>query len=204
MSRNGLRLVSARCAAIAVPVIALALPALPLAGCAASVEDIGSVPTETLLIAGETGVGPINAATPASRAALEAALPGFSVEDVTMAGETSTATALAAFKDGLQVLQVIPGGGGAIGAVHVVTHHAAGPNGERIGMSFTEARQDASLCRPGIGNWRGMPICAARGAPAVTLVYSVPNYEATDHLPDPATMAGAALQRIVWTPGAAS
>ncbi|WP_169833485.1 DUF1131 family protein [Methylobrevis pamukkalensis] len=171
-------------------------------GCSASIEDISSVPTDTLLVLGQTGAGPVGAGTPYSKAAIETALPGYTVDTVTMATETRTETALAAFHDGLQVLQILPAGGGRIEAIHGVTHHMAGPNGERIGMSFAETRQDIGQCRVGRGNWAGMPICTARGAPSVTLVFAIPNYEASDTLPDPATVASSTLQRMIWTPQA--
>ncbi len=174
--------------------------ALALSACSESLENISTVPTATLLRITEAGAGPITAATPYSKAGLESLLPGYTIETVTMASENRTETALAAFSNGLQVLQILSAGGGRIAAVHGVTHHMTGPNGERIGMTFVEARQDASACRVGTGNWNGMPICTARGAPSVSLVYAVPGYESSTRLPDQATLAEATLQRIIWTP----
>ncbi|SON54830.1 RpoE-regulated lipoprotein [Hartmannibacter diazotrophicus] len=171
-----------------------------IAGCASSFEEVNTLPTETLLVMTDSGAGPIGVDTPYSKAAIEAALPGYTVDTVTMASETRTETALAAFHNGLQVLQVLSGRGGKIGAIHGVTHHMTGPNGERIGMTFAEVRQDINQCRVGTGNWRGMPICTARGTSNVTLIFAIPGYEASDALPDANTVATSTLQRIIWTP----
>jgi hypothetical protein len=71
-------------------------------------------------------------------------------------------------------------------------------------MSFADARIDPRACRPGRGNWAGMPICQSPAVPEVTLVFAIAGAEDPTSLPDPATLAGATLQRIIWTSGAGS
>ncbi|WP_237154898.1 DUF1131 family protein [Oryzibacter oryziterrae] len=147
------------------------------------------------------GVPGLAAGTPYSAKAIQASMPGFEATPVTMATESSeSVSALALFQDGLQVMQVLPGSNGQIGAIHGVSERLAGPNGERIGMSFREARMSRSDCREGQGNWLGMAICKARNAPNVSFVFSVPGYISSSGLPDDATLATATLQRMIWVP----
>ncbi len=150
------------------------------------------------------GVGGIRAGTAYSSKAIQAALPGFTTDTIQTAEETTTENALGAFNsDGFQVLQIFRGRDGNVRAVHGVTHHLAGPNGERIGMTFAEAGMRRSDCRVGQNLWRGMAICRSKGAPNVELVFAIPQYQGPwDALPDEGQLRGAALQRIVWTPTA--
>lgn len=185
---------------------------LALSACVASdeaaIDDVTTTQSTDALAITAAGVSGLPASTRFSEAAIEQAMPGFDASSITMATENQTRTALAVFKDGLQMLQVLPGAGGAIGAVHGVSARLRGPNGERIGMTLSEARLSRSDCRDGMDNWLGMPICTARGAPTVTLVFSIPGFISPEGLPDDATLATATLQRIIWTapttPGAAS
>lgn len=148
------------------------------------------------------GVGGINAETPYSAKAIQAALPGFTTDSIQTAVETTTENAIGAFNsDGFQVLQVFRGGNGRIRTVHGVTHHLAGPNGERIGMTFAEVGTRRSDCRIGKELWRGMAICTARGVSNVELVYAIPQFNGPwDQIPPDSMLRNAAIQRILWTP----
>ncbi len=183
-------------------VLALIPAAALLSACVASSEiSSPATPAEGDVAAiGAAGVGGLNNSVRYSSAAVEAAMPGYEASGITMATETQTQNALALFKDGLQVLQVLPGSGGTVGAIHGVSARMRGPAGERIGMTLPEAGLTRADCREGSGNWRGMPICRSRGAPNVTLVFAIPGYMASDGLPDDATLATATLQRMIWTP----
>ncbi|WP_051227979.1 DUF1131 family protein [Pleomorphomonas oryzae] len=176
-----------------------------LAGCSLLSSDSDFTPpppraasTLHITTAGVPGLPPDTAF---SKKAIESLEPGYVVSPVTMATEQSeSVAALALFRDGLQVLQVLPGQGGRIGAVHGVSENLSGPNGERIGMTFRETHMDRASCREGQGNWLAMPICTARGAPNVTFVFAIPGYISAGGLPDDATLASATLQRIIWVP----
>lgn len=171
-----------------------------LAACAITDSDF-AVDTETFLQVSDEGVGGLTKATKYAPSAIRAALPGFEVKSIKTADETQTQQALGVFKDGFQVLQVFRGEAGAISAVHGVTHHMIGPNGERIGLPFGQSGLSRSDCRVGKGLWRGMAICPARGVKAVTLVFSVPEYQGPfDRLPDRQLLRTAELQRLVWQP----
>ncbi|WP_305989680.1 DUF1131 family protein [Roseibium sp. MMSF_3544] len=156
----------------------------------------------TLVQITEDNVGGINSQTTYGSKAIESALPGFTTEGIQTAVENKTEWALAAFNtDGFQVLQVFKGQNGKVRSVHGVTHHLQGPNGERIGMTFSDIGTARSNCRAGKNLWRGMAICKSRGHPNVELVYAIPGYQGPfDRLPPSKELREAQLQRILWTP----
>lgn len=156
----------------------------------------------TLVQITEDQVGGITPETRYGSKAIESALPGFTTEGVQTAVENKTEWALAAFNtDGFQVLQVFKGSQGKVGSVHGVTHHLQGPNGERIGMTFSDIGTARAECRAGKNLWRGMAICKSTGHPNVELVYAIPGYQGPfDRLPPSKELFDAELQRILWTP----
>ena len=139
----------------------------------------------TLVQITEDQVGGITPDTRYGSKSIESALPGFTTEGVQTAVENKTEWALAAFNtDGFQVLQVFKGSKGKVGSVHGVPHHLQGPNGERIGMTFSDIGTARSDCRAGKNLWRGMAICESTGHPNVELVYAIPGYQGPfDRLP---------------------
>lgn len=174
-----------------------------LAGCASEIDGFAydQASNADIVIVTAAGVGGLSAATPFTEAAIETAIPVGDVTTVTMATEEDTHQALAVFAEGMQVIQVL-GAGGQVSEIHGVTQRVSGPNGEHIGMTFAEARPDPASCRVGTGNWVGMPICTARGAPNVHLVFALPGDRGSATLPAAATLGTAVLQRIVWSPAA--
>jgi len=184
--------------------VLVAVIGLGLAACGGGGGLPGSAPRASLagalmLVTG-TGVGPLGAGTGYANAALTAALPGYRIAGMTMATESRTQSAFGVYLNGILVLQVLSGGGnGRIGAVHAVTDAVAGPNGERIGMSYGQIQPNRSSCRAGTGNWLGMAICESRGAANVKLVFSVLNYR-SGALPSAEALQSARLNRIIWTP----
>ncbi|SDT97936.1 DUF1131 family protein [Stappia sp. ES.058] len=155
----------------------------------------------TLVKITDAGAGGITSETVYSEKSVEQALPGFSAEGFQSAIESKTEWAIGAFNsDGFQVLQVYKGRGGKVRAVHGVTHHLQGPNGERIGMTFAEVGTSRGDCRVGRSLWRGMAICKADGSKNVTLVYAISQYDGPfDRLPPSDQLRQAAIQRIIWT-----
>lgn len=156
----------------------------------------------TLVQITEDSVGGITPETAYGPKSIETALPGFTAEGIQTAEEDRTEWALAAFNsDGFQVLQVFKGKDGKVRSVHGVTHHLQGPNGERIGMTFSEIGSASADCRVGKNLWRGMAICKSTGHPNVELVYAIPGYKGPfDRLPPSKELFDAELQRILWTP----
>jgi hypothetical protein len=175
-----------------------------LAGCSSAIDGFAydEPASSDVVTISSAGVGPITAATAYSPETLQGALPGSDVSPVTMATEGDMREALAVFSNGMQVLQVLGDSSSGIEQIHGVTQRLAGPNGEHIGMTLAEAQPDVAACRVGSGNWYGMPICPARGAPNVILVFALPGDRAETTLPAGADLGSAVLQRIVWTPPA--
>lgn len=189
-------------------ILAVSFLGLLAAACSPTVDyDAGPVTAPrisnvTLVQISRDGVGGITADTRYGTKAIEAALPGFKAETVQTAEENRTEWVIGAFNsDGFQVLQIFKGKNGKVRAVHGVTHHLQGPNGERIGMTFAEVGTSKSACRVGKNLWRGMAICKAKGVPNVELVFAIPQYQGPfDRLPSMDDLQKAAIQRIVWTP----
>ncbi|WP_417684780.1 DUF1131 family protein [Roseibium sp.] len=180
--------------------------ALVLGACSPTVDYEGPVQiartsTVTLVEITNSGVGGVTPETSYGAKSIEAALPGFSTESIQTAEETTTEWALGAFNsDGFQVLQIFKGGNGKVRAVHGVTHHLQGPNGERIGNTFYEVGLSRNECRVGRNLWRGMAICKAKNAPNVELVFAIPQFQGPfDELAPDIALQDATLQRIVWT-----
>ncbi|MBO0345272.1 DUF1131 family protein [Roseibium limicola] len=186
-----------------------ALAASLLAACSPTMDYQGDGPgpieqtsSVTLIQITNDSVGGITPETRYSAKAIEAALPGFTTEGVQTAVENTTEWATAVFNsDGFQVLQVFKDSDGSVREVHGVTHHLAGPNGERIGRSFYNLGLNRRDCRVGRSLWRGMAICKAKNAPNVKLVLAIPGYDGPfDQLPPDIALQDSLLQRILWQP----
>lgn len=184
-----------------------ALSCITLAGCGSSlgpiVDPASAPPPKAVLQIQDAGIGGLNAQTGYGPKAIGAALPGYSIETIQTAGENGTQWTYAAFLDGLQMVQIFKGSGGKIGIVHGVGDAMAGPNGERLGMTFAQSGLPRSSCRVGKNLWRGMAICKARNSQSVSLVFAISGYGGPfDRLPAANDLQSATLQRILWTPGA--
>ncbi len=159
----------------------------------------GTFTTETYVTIDDDGAGTVDATTRYGTASLQAALPEAEIRTIRTAVEDRTVSTLAAFEDGVQVVQFYRGPGGTVEEIHGVTHRLRGPNGERIGMSMAEAGVSRADCRVGRNLWRGMAVCPARRADRVFLVFAIPGYTGPfDELPSAEDLSRAELQRIVW------
>lgn len=188
-----------------VNLFAVATLALPLAACGGGLPNLadpaGAPPPQAVLTVTDAGAGGITPNTGYGPKAIGEALPGYSIETIQTAVEDGTKWTYAAFLDGLQMVQVFKGKDGKVGPVHGVGDAIAGPNGERLGMTFDQSRLPRSACRVGRKLWRGMAICKAHNSEAVSLVFAISGYQGPfDRLPDSADLSGATLQRIIWTP----
>ena len=180
---------------------------LGLAGCETQMDglDKQTASVETFLQITAAGAGPLGPDTRYDAKSIEAAMPGYTTGSVLIGLEGGTTNATVLFRKiyggQVQALQILPGQGGKIGQIHGVTHHVAGPAGERPGMTFRQAGVDAATCRIGTGLWLGMAICASRGAPNVQLTFSFKGEAAmAKELPPAGVLATGELQRIIWTP----
>lgn len=179
-----------------------------LAGCAGQTPldqsgAISTAPVSGLYTLTAASAGPITPATAYGSNAIKRLFPGRRTQSVRIADDTRTFYALAVYEDGLQTLAVEPNqSNNAIVAVHGLGPDVAGPNGERIGMTFDEVGMSSGNCRAGTGLWGGMPICPARGASNVRLVFDPGpgNAGVAGQLPARGVIGKSRLQRIVWAP----
>lgn len=176
-----------------------------LAACGVSMGPIGNQgaapPPKAVLSVTDAGVAGLTTETSYGPKAIGAAMPGYQIETIQTAGETGTQWTYAAFLNGLQMAQIFKGTGGKIGVVHGVGDAVAGPNGERLGMTFAQSRLPRSACRVGTGLWRGMGICKAANTEKVTLIFAISGFTGPfDRLPPANQFDQATLQRILWTP----
>ena len=176
-----------------------------LAGCGVSMgplmDGAGAPPPRAVLTVSDAGVGGLTPETGYGPKSIKQAMPGYQIETIQTAGESDTQWTYAAFLDGLQMLQIFKGTGGKIGVIHGVGDAVAGPNGERLGMTFAQSRLPRSACRVGKDLWRGMAICQAANTKKVSLVFAVAEYKGPfDRLPSSSELPRATLQRILWTP----
>lgn len=133
---------------------------------------ISTAPAASMYTLSPQSAGPITPATPYGATPLKRLFPGRRQQAVRIADDEHTFYALAVYEDGLQTIAVQPNGSNsAIAAVHGLGPGVAGPNGERIGMTFAEIGMKPDQCRAGRGLWAGMPICKARGAQNITFVF---------------------------------
>lgn len=175
--------------------------ALAVSGCA-QVPEIGGASylrSEPVIQMTSSGIGPIGAGTPYSQETIGRALPGFELGSVTTMSEGEVRHLLAAFKGGMQQLQFEPGGpNGLIGRVHLVGQEAAGPNGERIGMTYAESGGRSLDCAAGTGDWSGMAICMTNDR-RLSYIYAPEAYSGPDgQLPPRDVLVKARLVRIIW------
>ena len=175
--------------------------ALAVSGCA-QVPEIGGASylrSEPIIQMTSSGIGPIGAGTPYSEQTIGQALPGFELGNVTTMSEGEVRHLLAAFRGGMQQLQFEPGGAnGLIGRVHLVGQEAAGPNGERIGMTYDESGGRSLDCAAGSGDWTGMAICKTIDT-RLAYVYAPEGYNGPDgQLPPRDVLVKSRLVRIIW------
>ncbi|MCB1436759.1 MAG: DUF1131 family protein [Rhodobiaceae bacterium] len=190
---------------------AAAIAAVLLGGCAggaglgtsgaglAGADTLGQLNSAPVIALTATGLGAVGADTPYSQKALANALPGFSFQTVKTMSEGHLKWLLGAFSGGLQQAQFEGGGtGGTIRRIHLVGQEAAGPNGERIGMTYGESGGSKLSCTPGRGEWSRMALCINE-AHSLTYIYAPDDYDWPEgRLPDAARLARARLVRMIW------
>lgn len=146
--------------------------------------------------------GPITVETAYSTATLRRLFPDERIDVISTADEDGVVNALTVFSEGLQVMMVVPDKSGRkIKSVHGSGLAVAGPNGERLGMTFRQAGLNRGDCTVGTGPWLGMAVCPAPGAPNIRLVFDNGGWSgAPTELAPASSLADGKLQRIVWVP----
>lgn len=153
-----------------------------------------------------SAAGPITPDTAYSAATFRKLFPNERIDVISTADEDGVVNALTVFAEGLQVMMIIPASGGkTIKAVHGSGLAVAGPNGERLGMTFRQSGMSRDDCTVGTGPWLGMAVCTARNAPNVYLVFDNGGWNGSpNELAPSASLADGKLQRIVWVPARAT
>lgn len=159
----------------------------------------GALATPPVIKLTPSGIGEISHGAAYSEALLRRALPGFELKTVKTFSEGEFKWLLAAFKNGSQQIQFEPDRSGRkVRRIHVVGLEAAGPNEERLGMSFAETGGGRLECRPGKQEWSGMTVCETSDA-TLAYVYAPSDYNGADgQLPPERDLAKARLVRMVW------
>ncbi|SNY92744.1 Protein of unknown function [Cohaesibacter sp. ES.047] len=161
----------------------------------------GAPPPQAVLVISDAGISNLTPETRYGPKSIGEAMPGFEIETIQTAGETGTQWTYAAFLDGLQIAQIFKGENGKIGVVHGVGDAVAGPNGERLGMTFAQSGLSRRSCRVGTKLWRGMAICDARNSEKIKLVFAIAEFDGPfDRLAPSSELDRATLQRILWVP----
>jgi len=177
--------------------------------------DHGPVPpavpyTGGLMPLSHWGVGPIRRDTYFESPVIAPMFPRASVRDSTVqiAPDESLAD-IVVEQDGARILEIddydgiktAPGTDDPlIGNVRLVGGPVRGPGGERLGMSWRDARFDLSQCEMGSGRQDNALVCARRGEGAITYVFAVPGWDSIEFPPESRLRATAYLREIVWTP----
>ena len=173
-----------------------------LSACAATqtVDDIDYRQTEPVIQMTSAGVGTVSAETPYSQSSLSNALPQLEMGTVKTISEGQLKNLYAAFAGGMQQLQFEPNrAGNKVWRVHLVGQEAAGPNGERVGMTFARSGGANLDCEPGTNQWSSMALCK-NSERTLTYIYAPQEYDGpADQLPPRDILAKALLVRIIWS-----
>ena len=185
--------------------LAMMTSAILLLGCSSQTGQLvtpgGAPPPQAVLKITDSGISNLTQDTRYGPRSIAEAMPGFDIETIQTAGETGTEWTYAAFLDGLQMVQIFKGQNGKIGVVHGVGDAVAGPNGERLGMTFSQSGLSRSKCRVGEKLWRGMAICDAQNSSKIKLVFAIAEFDGPfDRLAPSSELQRATLQRILWVP----
>lgn len=148
----------------------------------------------------DAGVGPLNPETRYAKTEIAGAMPNFDLDVVKTINEGELHWVMAAFKDGMQALQIFPNSGKkSIKYIHGVGDSVGGPNGERLTMLFRDTPTKIDACKPGTRQWSGMAICRAAGQKRTFLLFSYSGYSGSlGSLPPRNVLEQASLQRIIW------
>jgi hypothetical protein len=146
------------------------------------------------------GVGPINAATPFDKAAIQALFPNAQVDAAFLHSGEEKTPILTVQADGNQLLQIEQGQPGKIGQVRVQGGDARGPAGETLLAPWKSARFDPTDCVPGQGSDRAALICRRKGGPDLGFIFGVPGWTSEEAPPVETLEAKAFIREFTWAP----
>ena len=162
------------------------------------------------LAIGVWGVGPIRRATYFEAPRIQELFPLAQIADGTVrVANDETMAVITVSQGGVEMLEIDDGTGNApgttdpmIGAVRALGGPVQGPQGERIGLKWSDAHFDLTECDLGAERDRNTVFCARPGEGAVTYQFAVPGYDSEEIPPDWLLRKVAYVKAIVWTPPA--
>jgi hypothetical protein len=199
------------------PSTALLAAAVLLQACAPSPLKQAAAPRPAPYRAGPIavgvwGVGPIRQTTYFEAPRIQELFPDAQVSDGTVrVSDDETMAVITVAQGGANMLEIDDGTGNApgttdpmIGAVRVFGGPVQGPQGERIGLKWSDSHFDLSECDLGADRDRNTVFCARSGEGAVTYQFAVPGWDSEEIPPASLLRKVGYVKAIVWTPPAAS
>jgi hypothetical protein len=163
------------------------------------------------LIVGTVGVGPIRAETYFDTGRIARLFPAAKLRkgliQLDPLDPDDTLRVITIYQGETAVLEIDHGarrargtGDPLVGQVRAIGGPIVGPHGERLRMSWKDARLDLSQCEVGDKRQKGALVCARPHEGSVTYVFAIPGWDAAD-LPTPSLLQTTSyLREIVWTP----
>jgi hypothetical protein len=157
---------------------------------------------------GHWGIGPIRADTYFESPVIGDLFPNAKVKDVKVRlAVDDSEDGITVTQDGVELLEIDdsaidtgPDQDPPIGQVRAVGGPVVGPDGETLGMGWTDAKFDLSQCEIGVERDRNTVICARRGEGAITFYFAVPTWDSEELPPESLLRKVGYLKAIVWTP----
>jgi hypothetical protein len=195
------------------PITVICVLAALASGCAREGGPEPPAPPQTPYRSGEIqigrwGVGPIRPETFFESPRIRDLFPRAKVRDGTIRiSEDETEAVITVEQDGREILEIDDGTRYApgtddplIGQVRAVGGPVRGPHGERLNLSWNDARFDLSQCEIGSDHDANAVVCARPGDGEVTYVFAVPGWQSEELPPMSLLRAKGYLSQIVWTP----
>ncbi len=166
---------------------------------AAAAAESEPVPSPGRIVITNQSIGGINAATPFTRDAIAAALPGYEIVEGAVDPKARRQTIFKAEKGGKVSLRIYPDAKKSRVISVVVTDPAATPV---IGTAFSKIYPKASAgsCRAGQGKMSGKVFCMAPAALNVIYVFTGKGQNPDSTLPSDKVLADWTVSEIVWQP----
>lgn len=124
----------------------------------------------------EQGAGEINGATAMDVRQLGGLFPESKVQRAPPSGGNQTPTITVRREDGLELDLQSAAGSPTVGRIFGRAGPVTGPQGEKIGASWTEMGFQAETCVRGSGEMTASLVCYRQGAPRLGYVFGLPGF----------------------------
>lgn len=150
------------------------------------------------------GVGPLDEKFPVSKASLEAAFPGFTIEQVSKNHGGDLREEYWAIKKGDRDVLHVQAEDDTIDAVDILSDEVGNPLGVKVGATYADVEKALGKlsCENGGDeiDWRSdIVVCSSEKADTYTIDFvSQEGEDAAQMLEDPAKLAGATVKAVTW------